>query len=263
MNFKNTKTNAMKGIGKHSTFITFVCAAVGVGASIYFASKEIPKAKKEVKVILEREDLSKKEKTTEVVKTVGKNCWKTTVIALGTVLLVTGTSAITAANTAATVAGLTNTINIAEQKLKDYKEAVNECPNKKVSEEITNTVRQKTVNRATKDLTEEDYAKNEMCPDEYIWVDEYTGVKFKATYKQVMTAGKIIDLKIPNEGYQTLFDFYCELEEQGATFLNEKYPSMSESMGWTGAMDILTFVAMNDEGYTIHSIQYNELTTNF
>lgn len=262
LNFKNTKTKTMKGIGNHSTLITFVLTAIGVGATIYFASKEVPKAEQEVKEILTKEDLTKQQKIVETTKTVAKNCWKTTVIALGTVLLVTGTSAITAANTAATVAGLTNTINIAEQKLKDYKDAVDEIPNKKVREEVQQNVTQKAISRATANLKEEDYV-TESCPDMYLWVDRYTGVKFKATYQMLGNAEKLIDNMIRMDSYQTIFDFYEELVEQGAIFLDESYPQMCDDHAFTHSINLTRDVCLNDEGKTVHYICYTEPTTDF
>lgn len=262
LNFKNTKTKTMKGIGNHSTLITFVLTAIGVGATIYFASKEVPKAEQEVKEILAKEDLTKQQKIVETGKCVAKNCWKTTVIALGTVLLVTGTSAITAANTAATVAGLTNTINIAEQKLKDYKEAVDEIPNKKVREEVQQNVTQKAISRATANLKEEDYV-TEGCPDMYLWVDRYTGVKFKATYQMLGNAEKIIDGIIRNDNYQTIFDFYEELVEQGAIFLDEAYPQMCDDHAFTHCINLTRDVCLNKDGKTVHYICYTEPTTDF
>lgn len=260
--FTKAKENTMKGIGKHSTLISFVIAAVGVGATVYFASKEIPKAEKEVKEILAKEDLTKKQKVVESAKCVAKSCWKTTVIALGTVLLVTGTSAITAANTAATVAGLTNTIQLTEQKLKDYKEAVDEIPNKKVREEVQNNVTKKTINRATANLNEQDYV-TEGCPDMYIWVDRYTGVKFKATYQMLGNAEKLIDNMIRLDNYQTIFDFYEELVEQGAIFLDEAYPQMCDDHAFTHCINLTRDVCINDEGKTVHYICYTEPTTDF
>lgn len=262
MNFRKAKENTMKGIGKHSTLISFVIAAVGVGASIYFASKEIPKAKAEVKEILAKEDLTKQQKVVESAKAVGKNCWKTTVIALGTVLLVTGTSAITAANTAATVAGLTNTINIAEQKLKDYKEAVDEIPNKKVKEEVQQNVTKKAINRATANLNEEDY-ETEGCPDMYVWVDQFTGVKFKARYQIVDSLEDLIDATITNKGYATIKDIYTAIVKLGGVILVDDYPEIVTSYGWNGGFEIYHDVSMNDKGYTIHYITYSEPSREF
>lgn len=265
MNFRKCKENTMKGIGKHSTLITFIFAAIGVGASVYFASKEIPKAKAEVKEILAKEDLTKQQKVVETAKAVGKNCWKTTVIALGTVLLVTGTSAITAANTAATVAGLTNTINIAEQKLKDYKDAVDEIPNKKVKEEVQQNVTQKAINRATATLKEEDYARNESCPDKYVWVDKFTGIKFKATYQMVDSLEEIVDAKITNRGYITIEGLFDVLIGLGAEILcdPDNMPTITEMYGWNGGFELYHNVCMNDDGYTIHYIEYSEPTRDF
>lgn len=260
--FTKAKENTMKGIGKHSTLISFVITAIGVGATVYFASKEVPKAEKEVKEVLAKEDLTKKQKVIESGKCVAKNCWKTTVIALGTVLLVTGTSAITAANTAATVAGLTNTIQLTEQKLKDYKEAVDEIPNKKIKEEVQNNVTQKTVNRATANLKEEDYV-TEGCPDMYVWVDKWTGVKFKATYQMLGNAEKLIDNRITMDGYQTVFDFYEELVEQGAIFLDEAFPQMCEDHAWKRCLDLSRDVCLNHEGKTVHFIMYSEPSMDF
>ena len=261
--FTKAKENTMKGIGKHSTLISFVITAIGVGATIYFASKEVPKAEQEVKEILVKEDLTKKQKVIETTKCVAKNCWKTTVIALGTVLLVTGTSAITAANTAATVAGLTNTINIAEQKLKDYKEAVDEIPNKKIKEEVQNNVNQKTVNRSTSNLTADDYLVSETCPDMYVWVDTWTGVKFRATFQMIENAAQFINLRMGVDGYQTVFDFYEELHEQGAVFLDEDYPQLCSDHAWTHSMNLDKDVYMNDKGYTVHTITYSEPSMDF
>lgn len=261
--FTKAKENTMKGIGKHSTLISFVITAIGVGATVYFASKEVPKAQKEVKEIFAKEDLTKQQKVVESAKCVAKNCWKTTVIALGTVLLVTGTNAITAANTAATVAGLSNTIGMLEQKLKDTNDAINEIPNKKVKEEVKNAIGQKAVNRATEDVTPEVFVRDEMCPDKYIWVDEWNGCKFKATFQQVQTAAKITELKIETGDYQTIFDFYEELVAQGAEFLDESYPQMVSDFAWTRTMGFEDNVRHTDKGYTVHSIIYTEPTMNF
>lgn len=255
-NFKKAKENTMKGIGKHSTLITFAIAALGVGASVYFASKEIPKAKKEVKEILEKEDLTKTQKTAEVVKVVGKNCWKTAAISIGTILLVTGTSAITAANTAATVAGLTNTVNLLEQKYKDATEAINEIPDKKVKEQVQREIGQKAINRATTKISDDYFAPDERCPLMYVWTDSWTGVTFKATMDMVKNAAKITDARFGTESYQTINDFYNELIEQGAIFLDESMPQLIDEFAWQYTMDFDTDVYVNDEGWTIHTINY-------
>lgn len=263
MNFKEAKTNMMKGIGKHSTLISFVVAAVGVGATIWFASKEIPKAKTEVKEILAKEDLTTKQKTIEVAKTVAKNCWKTAAIACATVLLVTGTSAITAANTAATVAGLTNTIQFTEQKLKDYKDAVDEIPDKKVKEEVKNSVAQKAVNRATDSLPDEYFAPDERCPLMYNWVDDWTGVTFKATMDMVETAAEIIETRFGSESYQTVHEFYKELQKRGAIFDKKYFPSLVRDFAWKYSMDFDKDVYVNTNGWTIHTIHYATPSTDF
>ena len=151
MNFTNAKENTMKGIASKSTLITFILASAGVIATAYLASKEIPKAKAEVKEILAKEDLTKAQKATESVKVVAKNTWKTAVVALGTILLVKGTASITTANTAATVAGLTSAVTLAEQKLKDTNEAIEELP-QKAKEEVKRNIGQKVVNRATNNI---------------------------------------------------------------------------------------------------------------
>lgn len=262
MNFKQTKANTMNGIASKSTLITFVGALIGVAATAYLASKEIPKAKAEVKAVLEREDLTKTQKATESVKVVAKTTWKTTVVAIGTVLLVTGTSAITAANTAATVAGLTNTVNLLEQKYKDATEAIEELP-QKAKEEVKRSVGQKVVNRATANVSEDILAPNEMCPDRYIWVDTWTGAKFRATFQQLETAAELINLRIGLESYQTIFDFYEELVKQGAEFIGEAYPQLASDFAWTHSVGLDKSAYINDKGYTIHTIEYNEPTMDF
>lgn len=260
--FTKAKENTMKGIGKHSTLISFVIAAVGVGATIYFASKEIPKAEQEVKEILAKEDLTKKQKVVETAKCVAKNCWKTTVIALSTILLVTGTSAITAANTAATVAGLTNTIQLTEQKLKDYKEAVDEIPNKKVREEVQNNVIQKNLDRVTSTMSPEDFEKDPQNPDVYLWVDTYTGAKFWASYQILDTVSEIVDNRIRLDNYQTIFDFYEILVRYGVKFIDEAYPQMCEDHAWTHSMGLDPDVKRSNN-HDIHYITYNEPTMDF
>lgn len=261
MNFKQTKANTMNGIASKSTLITFVGALIGVAATAYLASKEIPKAKAEVKAVLEREDLTKTQKATESVKVVAKNTWKTAVVAIGTVLLVTGTSAITAANTATTVAGLTSAVNLAEQKLKDTNEAIEELP-QKAKEEVKRSVGQKMVNRATDDIPDEYFAPNERCPHMYPWVDSWTGVRFKATVDMVDTAVEIFESRFANETYQTLFDFYTELEKRGAIF-DEQLPQMAEDLAWKYTMGFYKEVYDNTNGWTIHTINYDELTKDF
>ena len=255
MNFKQTKANTMNGIASKSTLITFVGALIGVAATAYLASKEIPKAKAEVKAILEREDLTKAQKATESVKVVAKNTWKTTVVAIGTVLLVTGTSAITAANTATTVAGLTSAVNLAEQKLKDTNEAIEELP-QKAKEEVKRSVGQKVVNRATNHISDDYFAPDERCPHMYVWTDAWTGVTFKATMDMVDNAAKITDARFGTESYQTINDFYNELIDQGAIFMDERMPQLIDEFAWQFTMDFDKDVYTNDNGWTIHTIHY-------
>ena len=264
MNFKKAKENTGAFVSKNSTLITCILTAFGVGMTAWMASREIPKAEKEVKDILKKKDLTKKQKAVEVTKTVAKNCWKTTAIAIGTVLLVTGTNAVTVATNASTVAGLTNTIATLDQKVKDYRESIEENPNKKVKEEIKNAVNQKAVNRATADVPEEYFTPDVNCPDRYVWVDTWTGAKFKATYKAVETAAQLTELRIPSAamGYQTVFDFYEELVNQGAEFLGEAYPQLADDSYWYSSMCCDLNVYHDSKGYTIHTIGYNEPTMN-
>lgn len=261
--FTKAKENTMKGIGKHSTLISFVIAAVGVGATVYFASKEIPKAEKEVKEILAKEDLTKKQKVVESAKCVAKSCWKTTVIALGTVLLVTGTSAITAANSAATVAGLTNTIGMLEQKLKDTNEAIEEIPNKKVKEEVKRNIAQRAVNRATDTVSDDYFAPDERCPLMYPWVDDWTGVRFKATIDMVETSAELIEERLKGGDYQRIFEFFEELKKHGAIFEDKSYPSLVKDFAWQYSMDFDKDVYDNNNGWTIHTVHYAQPSTDF
>lgn len=263
MNFKEAKTQAMNGVGRHSTLITFVLATLGVGASIYLASKEIPKAKAEVKTILEKEDLTKAQKATESVKAVAKSTWKTAVVALGTILLVTGTSAITAANTAATVAGLTNTVNLLEQKYKDATEAINEIPDKKVKEEVKRNISQRAVNRATDAMPDEYFAPDERCPLMYPWVDDWTGVKFKATIDMVQTSAELIEERLKGGEYQRIFEFFEELKKHGAIFEDKSYPSLVKDFAWQFTMDFDKDVYDNSNGWTIHTVHYAQPSTEF
>ena len=255
MNFKQTKANTMNGIASKSTLITFVGALIGVAATAYLASKEIPKAKAEVKAVLEREDLTKTQKATESVKVVAKNTWKTAVVAIGTVLLVTGTSAITAANTATTVAGLTSAVNLAEQKLKDTNEAIEELP-QKAKEEVKRNIGQRVVNRATNNIDDGYFAPDERCPHMYVWTDSWTGVTFKATMDMVDNAAKITDARFGTESYQTINDFYNELMSQGAIFMDERLPQLIDEFAWQYTMDFDKDVYTNDNGWTIHTIHY-------
>ena len=262
MNFKEAKTQAMNGVGRHSTLITFVLATLGVGASIYLASKEIPKAKAEVKTILEKEDLTKAQKATESVKAVAKSTWKTAVVALGTILLVTGTSAITAANTAATVAGLTNTVNLLEQKYKDATEAINELP-QKTQEEVKRNISQKIVNRATDDLTTEDIQNlTEGKVNVYPWVNELDGIVIGTTFDIVETLEELIDAKITQQGCVTIGEVYELLERLGAKILwkkeRDRYNKMYTMYGWEGGFSVKHSVYLNAKGETIYSISMSD-----
>lgn len=262
MNFKNAKENAMNKVGNHSTLITFIFATIGVAATAYLASKEIPKAKAEVKEILAKEDLTKKQKATSTVKVVAKNTWKTGAVAIATILLVTGTAAITAANTATTVAGLTNIANIYEQKLKDTNAAIEELP-EKAKEEVKRNVSQKVVNRATTGMKEAEFLPDEACPDKYIWVSKFDGVKFKATFQMVESLEDIVDARITNRGYITIEGVYDILVSLGAEILTDEYPEVDSMFGWNGGFELAHSVTMNENGYTIHYIDFSEPTRDF
>lgn len=262
MNFKEAKTQAMNGVGRHSTLITFVLATIGVAATAYLASKEIPKAKAEVKEILTKEDLTKTQKATESVKVVAKNTWKTAVVALGTILLVTGTAAITTANTAATVAGLTSALNLAETKLKDATEAINELP-QKTQEEVKRNISQKVVNRATNDLTTEDIQNlTEGKINVYPWVNEWDGTVIVTTFDIIDTLEELIDAKITQQGCVTVGEVYELLERLGAKILwkkeQDKYNKMYTKYGWEGGFTVRHSVYLNGNGDTIYSITMSD-----
>ena len=268
MNFKQTKANTMNGIASKSTLITFVGALIGVAATAYLASKEIPKAKAEVKAVLEREDLTKAQKATESVKVVAKNTWKTAVVAIGTVLLVTGTSAITAANTATTVAGLTSAVNLAEQKLKDTNEAIEELP-QKAKEEVKRSVGQKVVNRATNDMPCRETYADEKCPDKYIWISKFDGVRLKATYHMVDNLERLVKAEIVNRGYVTVASVYSILCSLGAEVIwrdgEEDYPEVDEMYGWNDVTDfeLSHSVYQNENGWDVHTIDFSEPIRDF
>lgn len=267
MNFKEAKTQAMNGVGKHSTLITFVLATLGVGASIYLASKEIPKAKAEVKTILEKEDLTKAQKATESVKAVAKSTWKTFAVAVGTILLVTGTAAVSTANAATTVAGLTSALNLAETKLKDTTEAINDIPDKKVKEDTQRAVTQKMINRSTANMTDEQFARDENNPDMYVWVSKFDGVKIKATYKMIDNLENLIDAEITNKGYVRISDVYDILVRLGAEIIwdndQEDYYDVDYQYGWNGGFECKHDVFINDHGHTVYSIEFSEPSTSF
>ena len=256
-NFKQTKTDAMNKVAAKSTLLTFALTTIGVVATAYLASKEIPKAKAEVKAILEREDLTKTQKATESVKVVAKNTWKTAVVGIGTILLVTGTAAITTANTAATVAGLTSAVNLAEQKLKDTNEVINELPDK-AKEEVKRNVTQKAINRATADLTEENYVSAAECPNMYIWVNDWDGVRLMATYQMIDSLEDIVDAKITQRGFVTVADVYDILVNLGAKIIWNKgqtnYYAVDNMYGWSGGFRVRHNVYMNSDGYTVYNL---------
>ena len=243
--------NLRKGVGSHSVLITFALVTLGVGGIIYFAQKEIPKAKEEVREIRANKKINNDQKKKKIVKSVVKNTWKTMVIAIGTILLVTSTSAITAANTAATVANLSNSVNLANHKVKSYEKAVNDIPDENIKEEVKRNV-----------------AKNEQEPidnrnDKHWWVDKFTGFKIKATYKQMQAASDIINLKIQVEGSQMLRDFYIELEDLGAIIEIDEYPDYMFNHGWYkhnihDKMGIELNSCIDDTGETEWYIVYNE-----
>lgn len=262
LNFKESKANAMNKVGNHSTLITFIFATIGVAATAYLASKEIPKAKAEVKEILAKEDLTKTQKATETVKVVAKSTWKTGVVAIATILLVTGTAKIAAVNTAATVAGLTNTIGMLDQKLKDTNDAIEELPSK-TKEEVKRNVTQKVVNRATAGMRESEFLPDESCPDKYIWVSKFDGVKFKATFQMVDALEDMVDARITNRGYITIEGVYDILVSLGAEILTDEYPDVDSMFGWNGGFELSHSVTMNENGYTIHYIDFSEPTKDF
>ena len=266
-NFKQTKENAMNKVGTHSTLITFAIVTLGVGASILLASKEIPTAQQEVKAIQAREDLTKKQKVVESGKTIAKNCWKTAVVGITTILLVTGTAAITTANAATTVAGLTSALNLAEQKLKDTNEAINEIPNKKVKEDTQRAVTQKMINRSTANMTDEQVARDENNPDMYVWVSKFDGVKIEATYKMIDNLENLIDAEITNKGYVRISDVYDILVRLGAKIIWDKdqddYYDVDYQYGWNGGFECKHDVFINDKGHTVYSIEFSEPSTSF
>ena len=252
-NIKNSGKRIAKGISKHSTLITFALVTAGVAAIIHFASKEVPKAKEEVKDILADDTLTSKQKRSKTVKAVAKNCWKTTVIAISTILFVTSTSAITASNTAATVASLTNAANLAEGKVKDYEKAVDGIPDKKTKEAIKNTVaKQEGVKEFMNDRTV------------YLWRDRMTGIRFKATYQQIMNAGELIDARVGMER-QTLWNFYMTLSSQGAIFENDDpWPNMLSGLYFEDPMNLRPDCCiMDDEGETEWFIEYRDPKSDF
>lgn len=262
INFKNAKENTMKGIGKHSTLITFALALLGVGATVYFAATEIPKAKAEVKDIMAKEDLDKKEKAVQASKCVAKNCWKTTAIALGTILLVTGTAHIAAANAATTIASFGNALKMTEDKLKDSEKAINDIPNKKIREATQQAAIKNTIDRATSGMTEEEY-NNSPCPDMYLWVSKFDGVKYRATFKMIESLENLVDARITNCGYVTIEGVYELLEDLGGVRVTKEHPEVDTMYGWNGGFELNHDVIMNSDGYTIHYIEFSEPTTNF
>jgi stage V sporulation protein SpoVS len=259
MNFKNAKENAMNKVGNHSTLITFIFATIGVAATAYLASKEIPKAKAEVKEILAKEDLTKTQKATETVKVVAKSTWKTGAVAIATILLVTGTAKIAAVNTAATVASVTNIANMYEQKYMDAKQAIDDIPDKKVREETQRAVTQKVINRATNEYTEEDF-KNlaGSNPNMYPWVNDWDGMVIMATYNMVDTLEEIVDGKITQQGNITVGEVYELLERLGAKILwNDRQNSRNKIYniyGWEGGFSVKHTVYLNGNGDTVYNI---------
>lgn len=263
-NFKNAKTNAMNGIGNHSTLITFIITAFGVGTSIYLAAKEIPKAKEEVKAILEKEDLTKAQKTTESAKVVAKNCWKTALVAVSTILLVTGTAAVSTANAATTVAGLTSALNLAETKLKDTTEAINDISDKKVKEETQREVVQKAINRATKDMKEEEYT---TAPNNYVWVNKWDGVRFEASFNIINNLEKLVDAEITNQGYVRVSDVYDIIIRLGGRVIWDEdqtdYYEVDRIYGWNGGFTVHHSVFINDSGRTVYSLELSDPSVDF
>ena len=263
-NFKNAKANAINKVGEHSTFITFIFATIGVAATAYLASKEIPKAKAEVKAILEKEGLTKTQKATETVKVAAKNTWKTFAVAVGTILLVTGTAAVSTANAATTVAGLTSALNLAETKLKDTTEAINDIPDKKVKEETQRAVTQKVVNRATKSMKEEDYSGN---PNVYTWVSVWDGTRIEATYQMIDSLEDLVDAQITNTGFATVADVYDLLVRLGANIVwdedQDDYYKVARMYGWNGGFEARHSVFVNDYGRTVYSLEFSDPSSDF
>ena len=263
-NFKNAKTNAMNGIGKHSTLITFILATVGVVGTAYLASKEIPKAKAEVQTVLAKEGLTKTQKATESVKVVARSTWKTLAVAAGTILLVTGTAAVSTANAATTVAGLTSALNLAETKLKDTTEVINDIPDKKVKEEAQREVVQKAINRATKDMKEESYT---TAPNNYIWVNKWDGVRLEASFNIINNLEKLVDAEITNQGYARVSDVYDIIVSLvGRVIWDEDqtdYYEVDRMYGWNGGFTVHHSVFINDNGHTVYSLELSDPSVDF
>jgi hypothetical protein len=243
--FKKRGERLTKGISKHSTLITFGVVTAGILALIRFASRDIPKAKEKVEEIRSNETMSKKQKKSEITKTVVKGYWKTAVVAIGTILLVTGTNAITAANTATTVASLTNAVNLAEGKTKTYEKAINDIPDKNIRDSVKESIHR------SEELTKD--------TNVYWWRDRCLGTKIYATCQQIINAEMIIDARIEARGRQYVRDFYEALEYQGAIFESDTYPSMASSIGWNGPINVcMDCQILDDNGNTEYFFDYGE-----
>lgn len=248
--FRGASEHLKKGVSKHSTLITFIVTTVGVVATIYFASKEVPKAKDEIKDILVKEGLSKKEKRSKVVKVTAKTCWKTAAVAISTILVVTSTSAITASSTAATVASLTNVANLAEGKVKDYEKAVNDIPDEEIKKNVQQSVKR----------------DEEARTNVYLWRDRMTGIRFKATCQQILNASELTDSRITTGKRQSLYDFYVTLGNQGAEFQNsdDPWPDVLSGLYYDDPMNVRPDCAiLDDDGETEWYIEYREPKSDF
>lgn len=242
---KGTGERLMKGVSKHSTLITFGVVTAGVIALIHFASRDIPKAKESIKDIQNDNSLSKKEKKSKITKTVVKNCWKTTVIAIGTILLVTGTSAINAVNTATTITSLTNALNLAEGKVNSYEKAINDIPDKEIRNTVKQTVRHQESTKKDVNI--------------YKWRDRYLGTIIEATCQQIINAEIITNARIESRGRQYVRDFYDALELQGAIFEYDRFPSVSSYLGWDDPINVcMDCQIIDDDGETEWFFDYRE-----
>ena len=248
--FRGANERLKKGISKHSTLITFIFTTIGVAATIYFAAKEVPKAKEEINDILAKNDLTKKEKRSKIVKTTAKTCWKTAAVAVSTILVVTSTSAITASSTAATVASLTNVANLAEGKVKDYEKAVDDIPDEEIKKNVKQSVER----------------NEETRTNVYLWRDRMTGIRFKATCQQIQNAGELTDSRIMIGTRQSLLDFYITLSAQGAEFQNsdDPWPDIISGLYYDDPMNVrLDCCILDDDGETEMYIEYREPKSDF
>lgn len=218
-----------KALSKRSPEILIGCGIGAALASVIFAVKATPKALKSI-------EEAKAEKPGEIVKAAYKHYIPAAVIFALSVVCVVSSNRISAKRASALAAACT----IAEQSLRQYKDAVVENVEPEIKEKIEDAVTAKQVQRAPD--PRDCYIYN-LDPDGVLFIEPVTGNPFRANKEMIRAAANNIKQRMLNDGFAgtaTLSDFFDELG------LNIK-SDVADVIGWNisgNCLDDISFVAV-------------------